>query len=70
MLKQGMSGKGPTMRTTVKYTKRTDGNGVEVLGFYVIVNGVPIGKPWKTYEAAYSSMEQYIREVRKMQGQV
>ncbi len=54
------------MKTTVKYTNRTDGNGKPVAGFYVIVNGIPIGCPWKTYEAAYASMEQYLREMRAL----
>lgn len=54
------------MRTTVKYTSRPDGNGIPISGFYVIANGIPIGRAWKTYEAAYASMEQYLRELRAM----
>ena len=56
------------MKTTVKYTNREDGNGNPLAGFYVIVNGIAIGCPWKTYEAAYASMEQYLREMRAMAG--
>lgn len=54
------------MKTTVKYTNREDGNGKPIAGFYVIVNGIAIGCPWKTYEAASASMEQYLREMRAM----
>ena len=54
------------MKTTVKYTKRQDGNGNDVTGFYVLVNGVAVGCPRKTYEAAYADMEVYLREVRAM----
>jgi hypothetical protein len=54
------------MKIGVKYTNRPDGNGKLVAGFYVMVNGIAVGCPWKTYEAAYASMEQYLREVRTM----
>jgi hypothetical protein len=52
------------IRTTVKYTTRLDGNGIPVAGFYIIANGLPIGRAWQTYEATYASMEQYLRELR------
>ena len=54
------------MKVTVKYTQRADGNGKPLAGFYVIVNGIPISCPWKTYEAAYAARQQYEREVQAM----
>ena len=54
------------MKVTVNYTQRADGNDKPLAGFYVIVNGIPISCPWKTYEAADAARQQYEREVQAM----
>jgi hypothetical protein len=55
-----------SIKTTVKYTTRNDGNGQPITGFYIIANGVAIGCPRKTYEAAYADLTIYRRELLAM----